>query len=88
MRSARKHLAWVVQALPGGEAFRQRINTIDDCTTQVRALTDYLDELADQHPLWPERAEPDGASTRPQEGANAKAANEDQRTGRSWLAAA
>ncbi len=37
VRSARKHIAWYLRALPGGEDFRQRINTIDDCQVQWQA---------------------------------------------------
>ncbi len=45
VRSARKHIAWYVRALPGGEAFRKYINTIEDCQTQWQAVADYLDQL-------------------------------------------
>src|SRR3989442_1666783 len=34
VRSARKHIAWYLRSLPGGEAFRQHINTIEDCAVQ------------------------------------------------------
>ena len=45
VRSARKHIAWYLRALPGGEALRQRINTIDDSATQWQAVADFLAEL-------------------------------------------
>ncbi len=45
VRSARKHIAWYLRDLPGGEAFRQRINTIDDSQTQWQAVADFLAEL-------------------------------------------
>ncbi len=45
VRSARKHIAWYVRQLPGGEAFRQHINTIDDCQAQCQAVADYMDQL-------------------------------------------
>lgn len=48
VRSARKHIAWYVRDLPGGEALRQKINAIDDCAAQWQAVADYLDVLADQ----------------------------------------
>ena len=48
VRSARKHIAWYLRALPGGEAFRQHINTIEDCTTQWQAVADHLDALGQQ----------------------------------------
>jgi tRNA-dihydrouridine synthase B len=48
VRSARKHIAWYLRALPGGEAFRQRINTIDDAAAQWQAVADHLDALGAQ----------------------------------------
>ncbi|NMM76660.1 tRNA dihydrouridine synthase DusB [Acidovorax sp. SRB_14] len=48
VRTARKHIAWYVRALPGGEAFRQHINTIEDCDTQWHAVAAYLDALGDR----------------------------------------
>lgn len=48
VRSARKHIAWYLRALPGGEAFRQHINTIEDCATQWQAVADHLDALGQQ----------------------------------------
>ena len=48
VRSARKHIAWYVQSLPGGQALRQHINTTESCADQLQAVTRYLDALADQ----------------------------------------
>ncbi len=48
VRSARKHIAWYLRALPGGEEFRQYINTIEDCAVQWQAVADYLDALGQQ----------------------------------------
>ncbi len=48
VRSARKHIAWYLRALPGGEEFRQYINTIEDCAVQWKAVADYLDALGQQ----------------------------------------
>lgn len=48
VRSARKHIAWYLRALPGGEDLRQKINTTEDCTTQWHAVADYLDALGQQ----------------------------------------
>ena len=48
MRSARKHIAWYVRALPGGEALRQHINTLETCDAQWQAVAHYLDALGDQ----------------------------------------
>ena len=45
VRTARKHIGWYVKHLPGGEAFRSAMNLLEDCADQVRAVTDYFDEL-------------------------------------------
>jgi tRNA-dihydrouridine synthase B len=50
VRSARKHIGWAVRALPGGEAFRAAMNTLDDAQAQVRAVQTFFDELADRTP--------------------------------------
>ncbi|MBC8055798.1 MAG: tRNA dihydrouridine synthase DusB [Rhizobiales bacterium] len=65
VRSARKHIGWAVRALPGGEAFRARMNLLESCETQVRAVTDWFDQLADAHRLLPTAA--DSVVTREQE---------------------
>jgi tRNA-dihydrouridine synthase B len=46
VRTARKHIAWYVKALPGGEVFRARMNLLDDAEQQHQAVADYFDELA------------------------------------------
>jgi tRNA-dihydrouridine synthase B len=56
VRSARKHIGWAVQALPGGAAFRAAMNTLDDAAAQQRAVATFFDELADRHPLLPAAA--------------------------------
>ena len=53
VRTARKHIGWAVRALPGGEAFRAVMNTLDDCEAQLRAVHAFFDELADAHVLLP-----------------------------------
>ena len=53
VRTARKHIGWAVRALPGGEAFRAVMNLLESCDAQVRAVTDWFDELADSHRLLP-----------------------------------
>jgi tRNA-dihydrouridine synthase B len=45
VRSARKHIGWYVKALPGGEAFRARMNLLDSPREQVAAVTRYFEEL-------------------------------------------
>ena len=62
VRSARKHIGWAVKTLPGGLAFRDRMNTLDDCRSQVQAVTDYFDELADRYALLPQ-AQPQARPT-------------------------
>jgi len=53
VRTARKHIGWAVRALPGGESFRAFMNTLDSCDTQVRAVNDWFDQLADSHHRLP-----------------------------------
>ena len=53
VRSARKHIAWYLRALPGGEAFRQHINTIEDSAAQWQAVADFLDALGTQMDRMP-----------------------------------
>ena len=45
LRSARKHIGWYVRSLPGGEAFRQRMNTLTGAALQWQAVADYFEEL-------------------------------------------
>ena len=61
VRSARKHIAWCVRDLPGGEAFRQQINTMEDCAAQWQAVADFFDALGaqmDRLPLASDDADP------------------------------
>jgi tRNA-dihydrouridine synthase B len=53
VRTARKHIGWAVRALPGGEAFRSHMNTLESCAAQWRAVADWFDALADRHELLP-----------------------------------
>ena len=53
VRSARKHIGWAVRPLPGGEAFRARMNLLDTCEAQLAAVGEWFDELADAHHLLP-----------------------------------
>jgi len=68
VRSARKHIAWYVRALPGGEDFRQHINTIDDCQVQWQAVDDYWQALGRQMDRLPAATEGMDADTQEQEG--------------------
>jgi tRNA-dihydrouridine synthase B len=38
VRSARKHIGWYVEALPGGESFRNNMNLLEDSAAQWRAV--------------------------------------------------
>ncbi len=53
VRTARKHIGWYVRALPDGEAFRARMNTIEDSAAQLRTVGDYFDGLADRMDRMP-----------------------------------
>lgn len=53
MLSARKHIGWAVRSLPGGEAFRDHMNTLQSCEAQVQALAEWFDQLADAHERLP-----------------------------------
>lgn len=59
VRSARKHIAWYVRQLLGGEELRQHINTIDDCQVQWQAVADYFDRLGQQMERLPRMAQAD-----------------------------
>lgn len=58
VRSARKHIGWAVRGLPGGEAFRQHMNTLERCEEQLQALRDWFDELGQTHHRLPPAAVP------------------------------
>ncbi|KQP20574.1 tRNA dihydrouridine synthase DusB [Pseudorhodoferax sp. Leaf267] len=53
VRSARKHIGWYLRALPGGEAFRQRMNLLEEPAAQLAAVADYMDALAADHDRMP-----------------------------------
>ena len=58
VRSARKHIGWAVQGLPGGAEFRRTMNTLTDGAAQWHAVQGYFAELAEQHPLLPGPGDP------------------------------
>jgi len=68
VRSARKHIAWYLRALPGGEDFRQHINTIDDGQAQWQAVDDYLQALGRQMDRLPAASAGLDADAQEQEG--------------------
>ncbi len=42
VRTARKHIGWYVRDLPGGEAFRQKMNLIESCAQQLDAVAQFF----------------------------------------------
>ena len=53
VRTACKHIGWAVRALPGGEDFRQHMNTLDQIDDQVRAVSDFFEQLSQTHDRLP-----------------------------------
>jgi tRNA-dihydrouridine synthase B len=45
LRIARKHIGWYCKCLRDSHAFRQRMNTADDCKTQLQLVNDYFYEM-------------------------------------------
>ncbi len=43
VRTARKHIGWYVRDLAGGEDFRQQMNRLDDCATQLAAVDAFFE---------------------------------------------
>ena len=43
VRTARKHIGWYVRDLVGGEAFRQHMNSLEDCDLQLAAVQDFFE---------------------------------------------
>jgi tRNA-dihydrouridine synthase B len=46
VRTARKHIGWYVRGLPGGEAFRAHMNTLEDGAAQKDAVARFFDGMA------------------------------------------
>lgn len=42
VRTARKHIGWYVQDLPGGEDFRQQMNRLQTCAEQLQAVAQFF----------------------------------------------
>jgi len=53
VRSARKHIGWYIDGLPGADAFRDRMNLIDSTRDQWRAVSEWFDELMRGGPASP-----------------------------------
>jgi tRNA-dihydrouridine synthase B len=45
LRTARKHIGWYCKGLRDSHAFRQRMNSADDCKTQLQMVNDFFDEM-------------------------------------------
>ncbi|MFL6673904.1 MAG: tRNA dihydrouridine synthase DusB [Massilia sp.] len=43
VRTARKHIGWYVQDLPGGEEFRQRMNLLESTADQLAAVDNFFE---------------------------------------------
>lgn len=56
VRSARKHIGWYVKGLPGGEAFRARMNLVEDSAAQWQAVAGFFDELGSRMDRMPAAA--------------------------------
>ena len=62
VRTARKHIGWYVRTLPGGEAFRGRMNGLEDCRAQLEAVNEFFDGLGERMDRIP-AASPDHDAT-------------------------
>jgi tRNA-dihydrouridine synthase B len=53
VRSARKHIGWYVKTLPDGEAFRSRMNLLEDSQAQWQAVADFFELLGERMDRMP-----------------------------------
>ncbi|WP_423459572.1 tRNA dihydrouridine synthase DusB [Ottowia sp. VDI28] len=53
VRSARKHIGWMLRGLAGGDDLRAAVNAQEDAGAQWRAVDEYLQALAERHERWP-----------------------------------
>jgi tRNA-dihydrouridine synthase B len=56
VRSARKHIGWYVNGLPGAPEFRARMNAIEASAPQLAAVSSFFDELAQSTDRMPAAA--------------------------------
>jgi tRNA-dihydrouridine synthase B len=54
VRSARKHIAWYVRDLPGGDVFRDHMNTLETAESQSLAVADFFEEMASRLERMPQ----------------------------------
>ncbi|MBT0571405.1 tRNA dihydrouridine synthase DusB [Curvibacter sp. CHRR-16] len=62
VRSARKHIGWYIQGLPGAAEFRRHMNTLQTSHEQVQAVEQFLLELDAQMDRLPVRTALDAAT--------------------------
>ena len=62
VRTARKHIGWYVKTLPGGEAFRGKMNLLEDCEAQLQAVSQFFDALGERMDHIPASQEDEIAS--------------------------
>lgn len=61
VRTARKHIIWYTRRLEGGAHFCERMNRLESCEEQRRALDDFLTGMGDRFDRLQYRDEPDEA---------------------------
>lgn len=61
VRTARKHIGWYLVDVPQAAEFRKQINQVDDCEQQWQAVAQFLEQLAQQSPVWPQSNSGSGA---------------------------
>ena len=42
VRVARKHIAWYLDALPGADEFRRRVNRVESAREQLESVTEFI----------------------------------------------
>jgi tRNA-dihydrouridine synthase B len=56
VRSARKHIGWYTEDLPGGDVFRDALNQLDSTASQFAAVQHYFSNLADRYERLPQQS--------------------------------
>ena len=56
VRTARKHIGWYARGLPGGEAFRSQMNTLDSGEAQLAAVCRFFSDLGSRMDRIPDQA--------------------------------
>jgi tRNA-dihydrouridine synthase B len=68
VRTARKHIGWYTRGLPGANAFRHRMNTLDTTREQLLAVNEFFDAqlaLSDRLVYVEDETEASGEPTQP-----------------------